>query len=148
MTIALPPATPELKPLAAVLGLEGLLRLLENRAGTRLSVPMRAEGSILVDELGADVTAALVKAFGGLRPKIPLGREWRVQVYQSRGLSYSEIATRVGLTEDGVWRILRSSGLTRADRAARPASGAQTRKARRTDDTAQYDLIAWIGHDG
>lgn len=107
----LPNPTPDLKPLAVALGLDGLLRLLEARAGTRLPIPKKVGQSKLVEELGLDLTAALVDAWGGAQLKVPLGREWRAQVYRARGQSYAEIARRLGLTERGVWGILSASGL-------------------------------------
>lgn len=135
----LPPPTPDLAPLAQALGREGLLTLLEKRGGTRLPVPSKVGASKLVDELGVAIAAALVEHWGGLVLKVPLGRTWRVEVLRAQGLSYADIATRVGLTEDGVWRILRTSGLT-GERRRRPLPDA-------FEPPAQYDLLAWMEDD-
>lgn len=140
MTTALPRPTPELRTLAQALGLDGLLRLLERRAGTRLPIPVKVGASGLVDELGADLTARLVEHWGGLSLKVPLGRAWRVQVYHARGASYAEIATSVGLTEDGVWRILKTSGLTNGGARRSPRDEA-------SDPPVQYDLLAFLAGD-
>ncbi len=140
MNAPLPPPTWDLKPLADLVGLEGLLRLLETRGGTRLHVPHSLDRSELVGELGAETATALVEAHGGTRIKIPLGREWRIQVYHGRGASYTEIAVRLGLTEDGVWRSLKASGLT----ASGLIAPSRRRETRPIEPSRQYDLLSWI----
>ncbi len=162
MTTSLPSPPPELRPLAQVVGLEGLFRLLEWRGGTRLPVPIRPAGSTIAAALGETTAAALVEHWGGLTLKVPIARLWRVQVHHAHGLSYAEIATRVGLTEAGVWRMLRSSGLT-GDAAARRSTVRATRSSRTTDEPGagarsgaasetftaptQLDILAWLGED-
>ena len=136
--MTLPPVTPDLKPLAAALGPDGLLKLLEARAGTRLPVPIKVGRSGLVDELGGDVAEALVRHWGGTMLKVPLAREWRVQIYHGRGSSYAEIALRLGLTERGVWRILNASGLTGA-RARAPKADCEP--------SSQFDLFASLSDE-
>ena len=121
----LPPPTPELRKFVQTLGLDGALRLIEARGGTRLAVPLKVGSSDLVEELGADLAEAVVRHYAGMYLKVPLGRAWRVQCYHVRdGASYATIARRVGLTENGVWRILSTSGLTGAEGAVPPVGAA------------------------
>lgn len=142
----LPPPTPELRKYAQALGLDGLLRLLEARGGTRMAVPLKVGNSGLVDELGADLAEAVVRHYAGMIFKVPLGRPWRVQCYYIRDrASYASIARKVGLTETGVWRILSTSGLTDAENAVVTAG---TPRRDRPDPSSQGDLLDWLASRG
>jgi Mor family transcriptional regulator len=108
----LPPVTPELKPLAAMLGSrEAVLALIEARGGRKLYLPQGPERSALTEILGAAVVERLARQWGGDRLRVPLGRAWRIQVYRARGMSIGDIAARLCMTEIGVYRSLRQVGL-------------------------------------
>lgn len=109
---ALPPPTPDVRRFVQALGPEAALAVIEARGGTRLWVPGSAEGSELCHEFGEDAVRRLVEAFGRGQIKIPVAREWRVQIYKARGLSYAKIARLTGCSETSVHRILQGSGLT------------------------------------
>ncbi len=108
----LPPPPPEMKAFVELLGSrDAALKLIEARGGRLLYIPHRAERSDLVEIIGADALARLATRAGGDRLKVPLGREWRVQILRARGQSHGEIASTLGMTESGVYRSLRRSGL-------------------------------------
>lgn len=111
---ALPPPPAELADLSAHLPPEALLALIEGFGGTVLYIPHSPnQASPLVRALGRDAAAALAAARGGERIKVPLARHWRIRVLRERdGLSYSQIARRLGITEDAVWRHLSAARLT------------------------------------
>jgi hypothetical protein len=109
---ALPPPTPDVRRFVQALGPDAALAVIEARGGTRLWVPGQATGSTLVQELGEAATLRLVEAFGRGPIKVPVAREWRVQIYRARGMSYAQIARATGCSETSVHRILAGSGLT------------------------------------
>jgi hypothetical protein len=105
MTETLPPPTEEVRRIVQIVGAEAALTLVEAYGGTRLFVPKTpTENHIAL--LGDGSAKALSQAWGGEYIKVPLGRAWRVLVYNARGLSYAETARKAGCSEDGVWRIL------------------------------------------
>lgn len=115
MTAVLPPPPAELAQFSAHLSPEGVLRLIESFGGTVIYVPqVPNQGSPLTLALGRDEARALAAALGGERVKVPLAKYWRIQLYKAQGLSYAEIARKLGTTEGVVWRHLRDAGLTRA----------------------------------
>jgi hypothetical protein len=107
LATARPPA--EVAWLTDVIGAEAAFILIEQRGGTRVSVPkIRAAGSSLAALVGDEAAAALVRAFGDSTITIPVARYWRVQRYRQQGLSYAAIARMLGCHEDTVWRLLRT----------------------------------------
>lgn len=109
MTPLAPP--PEVMRLAEVIGEPAALALIEEFGGLRTYVPKHPTERI-VAAIGAEAAAKLAAAWGGEYIPVPLARAWRVMVYRSRGQSYPAIARRVGLSEDGVWRILSRADMT------------------------------------
>ena len=101
-----PPA--EVRAIATVIGAEATLRLVEQHGGVRIKVPSRARlDSALGRTIGADALRALVEAYGGNTFNVPLCKRWRVRVLRLRdGLSYSEIARALNMTEGTVYRHL------------------------------------------
>jgi hypothetical protein len=102
----LPPPPAELAHLAAPLGAEALLALIETHGGRRLYVPARSTPALRT-LLGPGPAAAFCAAFRGAYVKVPLARAWRAAIYRGRGESQAAIARRLGLTEGAVWRLLR-----------------------------------------
>ncbi|GGG30850.1 hypothetical protein GCM10010964_18460 [Caldovatus sediminis] len=106
-----PPA--ELSRLAALIGGEATLRLIEAHGGTRIFVPARPnQGHPLARTIGLEAARALAAEWGSTWLKVPLCRHWRVRVYRARGESYKAIARRLGMDESGVWRILHAARMT------------------------------------
>lgn len=111
--MSLPPPPAELAFLTDRIGAEMTLRLIEQHGGTRLHVAKApTPGSKLARDIGHDAALALAKVWGGDYLKVPLAREWRARVYQSRGGSYAKIARRLGVTEGTVWGYLNQAGMT------------------------------------
>jgi hypothetical protein len=107
-----PPA--ELRYLTEILGVEATLALIERRGGTRLWVPRtyRAKSEFTA-EFGEAAARQLVRRFGGERTlKVPLCKWWRARVYDARGLTYPQIARKLGCSETTVWRYLAPTRVT------------------------------------
>lgn len=109
---AAPKIPAELSWLAEPLGEAALLALIEARGGTRLYVPHRAVGVELAELIGEDAAFRLCKALGGQDIKVPLAKEWRCRVYRARRMSYSQIALKLGCSEDTVSRMLTAAKMT------------------------------------
>jgi hypothetical protein len=108
----LPPPTPDLKQLVQFIGREAAFALIEARGGTRFYVPkVPTEG--LISLIGEGGARALSEARGGENLKVPLGRHWRILAYHARGLSFAKIARKTGCSENSVWQLINSCGLTR-----------------------------------
>ncbi|MGH8327259.1 MAG: helix-turn-helix domain-containing protein [Steroidobacteraceae bacterium] len=94
----------ELSELAELLGENETLRLIELYGGTRLTVPrVIGDGHPLAAEMGAEAAARLERFFGGSEVKVPMARSWRSAIYRARGLTYREIARKLGCTESAVY---------------------------------------------
>lgn len=102
--------------LASLIGAAAALRLIEAHGGTRLYVPRQIEESPrLVEMLGIDGARRLSAEYGGDYLKVPLARMWRAARYRAEGLSYAQIARRLGCTESTVWRHLAAADLTQLE---------------------------------
>jgi len=113
--VTIPPPPAELAPLSRVIPPEALLALIEAHGGTRLYIPKAPnQASPLAKTLGRPAALALAAAMGGETLKVPMARHWRVRVLHARGLSYSQIARRLLISEDAVWRHLNAARLTNA----------------------------------
>jgi hypothetical protein len=111
----------ELRTLAAAIGEDAVLRLLEKRGGTSLYIPgtRLTPDAGIGNELGLDAGQCerLRMLHGNNRLKVPLCRPWRAQLYRWRmKLSYSQIALRLGVTESAVHVYLRDGGQTQPNR--------------------------------
>lgn len=106
--------------LIELLGEEAAFRLVERRGGTRIFVPKELNlGHPLAREIGLGAALKLCGEFPSMWVKIPLCRDWRVQVYRARGMTYREIALRLVMTESGVSRVLTMTGATDPTKARR-----------------------------
>lgn len=93
--------------LKRLLGLEGYLKFVENFGGLRFYVPMSLEITDLASKLGEENLSKLIDQYGGLYIRVPLGRSELAQAYHRRGLTRSQIARLLRITESGVGRLLK-----------------------------------------
>jgi DNA-binding CsgD family transcriptional regulator len=116
--------------LASIIGADATLALIEAKGGRRVHVPSGKGGGVsLARIIGAEAAGKLHASFGGMDIKVPIEAGWRIRLYRSRGLSYSEIAKKVGVTEKTVWANLRAANLTnRLPIQARASERLQTRR--------------------
>jgi len=107
---------PNIRWLIELVGEDAALRLVERYGGVRIEVPKKiTETSEIVRSTGlAPATLAPLAAHHGAeRITLPICREWRVRIYRLRERqSYAQIARRLGMVENTVWRILNNSGMT------------------------------------
>lgn len=92
-----PPMPHGLMILAEAVGTEVALRIALARRGTRLRIPKRAEGSILVAMVGIDAARQLVRQLADVEIEIPLAKEVLAFWMRDRGASVAEIANRLGI---------------------------------------------------
>ena len=105
-----------LRELARVLGETSAFKLVERRGGGRLVVPRKVHPDHrLMDELGLQVFAALVDAYGGEVLTLPKYdsvarqlRHERVRKHRADGLSIDRVAIATGYTRRQVFNILAS----------------------------------------
>jgi AraC-like DNA-binding protein len=91
-----------------LLGEDATLKLVEAYGGTRRGVPKKMpKEHELLDLLGPSSFALLHQYFAGSEIAIPLARQWRVHVFERKGLTPKELALRAGMSERHVHRILR-----------------------------------------
>lgn len=104
---AFAPPTDDVARLVEIIGPEAAMRLIEARGGTRVYLSDAGEGRTVSDIVGVDAAAKLNAIYGRDKFKVPLARDWRVLCYRQQGLSYRQMALRVGCSENGVGNILR-----------------------------------------
>lgn len=93
--------------LRSMLGDEQFLSLLENYAGTRLFIPAyQGDRTHVIDGLTAEASQELADVYGGLYLRVPLARDFRAETYRARGLTVTQIAMKLGITERGAERLL------------------------------------------
>jgi hypothetical protein len=106
-----PPA--ELAFLAEIIGPRATLTLIEAHGGTRIKVPKNVnQGSALARAIGLDAARAMAGWRGGETVKVPLAKPWRIRLYRAEGLSYTQIARKLGIGESAVHKYLQLGGLT------------------------------------
>ena len=91
---------------------EAVLAIVEAHGGNRIYFAKKSEGSELEALIGAQGAAALAKAHGGETWRVPLVKDWRVRLYHASGMSYGQIARRLGMSDTTVWRHLHHADLT------------------------------------
>lgn len=109
------------------LGDEGFFALVEAHAGMRLYVPADPGRSELPQTIGFDNAARLSKLYPGGYIRVPLAREFRALRYREAGLGNRDIARRLGLTENGVEKLMKRA------RTAHPGRGAKPKDPRQMD---------------
>lgn len=116
MTAPLPNPPPEVKRISKLIGLAETLALVEAYGGTRLYIPssINPETHTLVGVIGLDAALKLAAEYSGNYLSVPVAREWRVVVYRSQKMSYTQIALKVGCCESQVYRILKANALTQS----------------------------------
>lgn len=92
------------------LGDDGFFRLVEAHAGIRLYIPENPARSELPATIGDEAAGRLSKLYPCGYIKIPLAREFRAKRYREAGMSNSQIARRLGLTETGVELLFKRLG--------------------------------------
>lgn len=103
-----------LRELVRVLGEGAAFKLVERRGGGRLIVPKRVNADHrLMDELGLQVFAALVDAYGGEVLELPKYdgvarqlRHERVRKHRAAGMTIDRVAVATGYTRRQVFNIL------------------------------------------
>jgi hypothetical protein len=112
MTTPPPPPPESISLLVEFLGVDGTLRLIEARGGTRFWVPSGVGRDVetirgkLEAEFGVPMVKALIQGFGGGYIKVPLCRDWRIALYRHRGMTMDAVALKVGSHVDTVRRHL------------------------------------------
>lgn len=100
-----PPA--HVAPYVEVLGVELAVEFLLGFGGARLNLPKNPSGGSKAEAMiGKAHMIALYERAGELGPRIPTAKPWIAAVMKSKGLSTSEIARRLHVTDATVrnWR--------------------------------------------
>ena len=112
MTLPRHPA--EIDYLVEPLGLDDALRLIEAYGGSRLYVPKMFDPDCkLAQEFGDQMARSMVARWGGDMLKVPSVRWWRILLYRREGMSYAQIARKLGCSETTVWQTLNSAQETK-----------------------------------
>jgi hypothetical protein len=113
VTEQLPPPRPDLKGLCDLCGSrEAALALIEAHGGTAVYVPHKSESSALAETIDGELIARLQKRYAGDWMRVPLALAWRIQIYRGRDMTIRDIARRLTMTENGVYKSLRLAGLS------------------------------------
>lgn len=97
-----------IKHLRAILGDDGFIRLVEELGGTRLYVSWEMkDGSDVVQAVGRVAADKLSRAFAPAIIRVPLARRQRALYYRKAGLSDARIASKLGMTENGVGKLFK-----------------------------------------
>lgn len=108
----LPLPNRECEKLVKIMGIHAAFCLIETYGGSRLYVPATdLEKSKLAAVIGLGPLKSLSEVYGREQIAIPLGKPWRIIVYRSRGMKYSDIARAVSCTERSVNRVLADYGM-------------------------------------
>jgi hypothetical protein len=111
------------------LGEDNFIRLVEEHGGTRLFIPIDSSRSKLPASIGLDNTMRLINLYARSYIKVPVAKEFRALRYREAGLSNSQVARKLGLTESSVEKIFNRARKSKPDRGKRPK------------DTRQLDLF-------
>ncbi|WP_442771783.1 helix-turn-helix domain-containing protein [Paenirhodobacter enshiensis] len=103
-----------------VLGLDLTVEFLLHFGGTELYIPVNSKGrGELVALVGDERAAALAERIDRLPSRVPTGKPWLAEVFQSRGLSVVQIARRLHVTDVAVRRWFRQAEAERQRQAQR-----------------------------
>jgi Mor family transcriptional regulator len=104
---------PKFAQIVAIIGEEAAWKLINQRGGIRLRVPLRHEQRLIEELIGAEPAMKLCAEYGGDTIEVPRlverSRELRdAEIAQQArmGSSISQLARRYALTERGVSKIL------------------------------------------
>jgi Sigma-70, region 4 len=115
----------EIAWLVDAVGEDAALHAIEQAGGTAVYCARTPnQGSELARLVGLPGARALAEIRGGEEIRIPLARDWRMRLYRARGLSYREIARRLGCWESTVHRHLQAALMTEAQGSLFPADPA------------------------
>jgi len=93
--------------LLTLLGTEAFVGLTDNFAGTRLYVPLTVtEEHDIARAIGVAAARRLSSRYAPAVIRVPLAREVRARHYLANGESNARIATRLGMTETGVDKMV------------------------------------------
>ncbi|WP_319519655.1 sigma factor-like helix-turn-helix DNA-binding protein [uncultured Martelella sp.] len=95
--------------LRGALGDDAFMHLIERVGGIRFYVPHDPQKSADKEALGTDILYRLSDLYPGEHIKVPLARRFRADRYRLQGLSHADIARRLGMSESGVYKLLRAS---------------------------------------
>lgn len=84
-----------LQLLADAAGVEAALKIALARGGSRLSIPQKAEGSLLEELVGIDAARAIVNDLADVRIEIPLGKRELSRWLKAKGFSQEERAVKL-----------------------------------------------------
>lgn len=108
--------------ISELIGLPGMLKLIDHYGGRRLFVPMHLRfDHKLARLLGEDVALKLCRAYGGSDleiPRVPLRRHAALIADFNSGKSYGWLAAHYEMTERNVKHILKANGVSADDRQA------------------------------
>lgn len=90
-----------------LLGEESFVRFCQAFGGTRVYVPLKVKrGGDIVRAIGEEAARRLVDARAAEWIRVPLARRDRALFYYSRNMSQADIALKLGITENGVQKLL------------------------------------------
>ena len=108
-----PPA--HVEPYVRILGLDGAITFLMHFGGGELYLP-RTPGAASPGEplLGAEAARALGQAADRLPKRVPTAKPWIASVWRARGLSVTEIARRLHVSDVAVRRWFKQPAIRAA----------------------------------
>lgn len=146
---------PELKPFVEVLGEDDTAKVFLELGGSQVYLSTRRpRDGVVTKLLGPDKTRLLAgKLCGGTGGyiKIPLGREWLVNVMARKGMTDNVIARTIRCDVATVRRLVRPQNRQRAPIAKRPTAVMKTTIARELQisvNTVKYALAGKLRPDG
>lgn len=97
--------------LLKLIGEPAFVALAEAFGGTRLYVPTKIDDQHeIAKAVGIDAARQLSRRLAPDQIEVPLARDLRARHYRARGLSQAEVARRLGMTENGVRKLLKRTG--------------------------------------
>jgi hypothetical protein len=101
----------ELSELVSLLGQEAAFILMDMHAGTRISIPKVIPADHpLRAALGDEATALLTTYYAGSMLLVPMARSWRAPIYRAKGLTFREMAKRLGCSEKAAYQYMAAKG--------------------------------------
>ena len=90
------------------LGETGFVALCQQLGGTRVYISRQMQDrSVVVRAVGHVAAERLRVEFAPATIRVPLGHSERAAFYRKQGLSHAHIALRLGMTENGVAKLLK-----------------------------------------